>query len=111
MLMSPLNAEEKKKLGIIIFNLDIAASFKNIETGERINNWLYKYLRKKSVLEPVEKEKLKELLQEHDLEGRLRGVIDEETRIEIGRLLGAKYSLFGKVFQLRKSAEIHVRIV
>lgn len=57
----------------------------------------------------VERDQIQELVAEHRL--NLSGMVDASTAAEVGRLLGAKYMLFGAYTDVFSNLRIDVRVV
>lgn len=59
--------------------------------------------------EMVERDQIKQLVAEQGL--TLSGMVDEETAIEVGRLVGAQYMLFGTYTDVMSRLRVDVRVV
>ncbi len=62
-----------------------------------------------SSLKVVERQKINQLIQEMQL--AQSGVVSEETGVQVGKLLGAKYLVFGSFFIMDKKIRVDTRIV
>lgn len=60
-------------------------------------------------VEMVERDQIQELVAEHRL--NLSGMVDASTAAEVGRLLGARYMLFGAYTDVFSNLRIDVRVV
>ena len=59
--------------------------------------------------EMVERDQIKQLIEEQGL--ALSGFVDESTAIEVGRLVGAQYMLFGTYTDIMSRLRVDVRVV
>ncbi|OQX96194.1 hypothetical protein B6I21_01665 [candidate division KSB1 bacterium 4572_119] len=66
-------------------------------------------LSKVSSLKIVERQKINELIQEMQL--AQSGMVSEETGVQVGRLVGAKYLVFGSYMVINKKIRVDTRIV
>lgn len=87
-------AVEKKRIAVLPFKSGTSLARAN-DLGGSVANLLMVKLVKNKNYDVVERGELQRILQEQRL--ALTGVVDAETAVEVGKLTGAAYSVFGNV--------------
>jgi len=82
------------KKNIAVLDFEGSENFSNIGSIE-MAEILITQLKKSGGFEIIERNKLKEVIQEQNLQ--LSGIVNEETAVEMGNLLGAEYLVMGKI--------------
>lgn len=81
----------------------------NAELGKQLADVLSVRLSLEDAFTVVERAKLNEILNEHKL--TLAGVVDSDKAAQVGKLLGAKLLIMGKVFPLDKKLMLVTKVV
>ena len=88
---------------------DASEGGKYAPLAEAMGDMLVSFLSQSDELVFVERTDLDKVLQEQDLS--LGGLVDEKTRAEVGRLLGAQYILTGAVTVLDEALRINAHLL
>ncbi|HSM07365.1 MAG TPA: CsgG/HfaB family protein [Longimicrobiales bacterium] len=109
-----LQAQDDTRPGVAVFELEAAGSvgedgmdMENLGIG--LQAMLINEFRQNSALRVVERRELNRILQEIELGGS--GAVDQGTAAEAGRLVGARYMVFGSITDLFGEVVLTARVV
>jgi len=110
LLVNFLSATEMKTIAVLDFsNNSIMEKEKYASLTSGLAEILITELGKVKSLQVVERKKINEIIKEMQL--AQSGLISEETGVTVGKLLGAKYLVFGSYMVFDKKIRVDIRIV
>lgn len=100
-----------RKKGVAVWNLmdGSPAGFKRDGWGELFSTGIIEVLEDSNRFEPVERERL--LLALEELSLGTSDLVDEETRLRLGRMVGARLMVFGSYLLLDQTMRVDLRLV
>ncbi|MEN8189522.1 MAG: FlgO family outer membrane protein [Thermodesulfobacteriota bacterium] len=99
---------EKTKIAVLPFNLQ-GEKFETDDMGKIVSEWLITAFVKDGRFEVIERKLLGQVLEEQQMVEA--GVVNQDTAMEIGRLLGVKVIISGSVMKLGQVIEVNSRII
>ena len=87
----------------------LGQSGNSVPIGKAVTSMLVTELSEREGIRVVERARLQEILQEQRL--ALSGRVDEGTAIEVGRMLGVQYMIFGNVANIMDQVRLDMRAV
>ncbi|MEW6556854.1 MAG: CsgG/HfaB family protein [Elusimicrobiota bacterium] len=89
--------KQKLRIAVLLFSDADIKSYREKNIGKVVSNILIRKLVNTKKFKVIEREQLDKILQEHKL--KLSGVIDQESRLELGKILDVELLLIGKVIE------------
>lgn len=102
--------KELKKIFVAVSNFQINTTEEELQGLARdIPQTLTEAFLKNRYLKPVERQEFERLFDEYKLS--LQGLTDDETAVEVGKVLGAEYILLGSMIKVGASVKMNCRLV
>lgn len=105
-IVTSLSQNQKTKIAVIEF-LDIQGNVTNL--GRFLAEELTTRLYRTNQFEVVERHLLNKIIQEHQLS--LSGIIDENSAVELGKILGVEAIATGSITDLGTSVKVNARLI
>ena len=105
-IVTSLSQNQKSKIAIIEFS-DIQGKVSNL--GRYLAEELTTRLYRTGQFEVVERQLLNKILQEHQLS--LSGMIDENSAVELGKILGVDAIATGSITDLGSAVKVNARLI